>query len=302
MMNLRKLEIFTLVAELGSLSKAAKATGMAQSLVSRHIAQLEEEWGDKLFERTGRGVLLSEFGRRVQPEIQLLLDQMERLHSTVKDAAGVPSGTVHIGVLPSMSRMLIAPLFEDMQKLSPSIRLHFVEGFSGDLDEQLMSGRLDMAIINRYGSSPGRGEDALGQVDTYLVQKYRAEASAAGSIRFKDLAGLPLALPGAPNGLRSILSQHARRLGIDLNIVLEADTLSALKDIALSGCACTILPLLAVAPEVAEKKLTATPISHPAITRTIALAVTRQRPLSKAARLVLGRARKLSVRLLSAQK
>ncbi|MET0962117.1 MAG: LysR family transcriptional regulator [Noviherbaspirillum sp.] len=292
-MELRKLELFALVAGLGSLSRAAKAAGMAQSLVSRQIAQLEEEWGDRLFQRTGRGVILTDFGRHVQPEVQLLLDQAGRLQSAVKDAAGVATGTVYIGLLPSMSRTLIAPLFEDMRMRAPAVRLRFIEGFSGQLDEQLLSGRLDMAVINRYGPSPDRGEDVLGYVDTYLVSSPARRAADGDTIRFAGLAGLPLAVPGAPNGLRSVLDQHARQQGVLLDIALEIDTLSAMKDVALSGAAHTILPLMAVREEVEQGRLAALRIVEPAIRRTIALSVTRQRPLSRAGRLTVSRLRAL---------
>ena len=298
-MELRKLEIFALVAGLGSLSKAAKAAGIAQSLVSRQIAQLEAEWGDRLFQRTGRGVVLTDFGRHVQPEVQLLLDQAGRLQSAVKDAAGVPTGTVYIGLLPSMSRILIAPLFEDMRTRAPAVRLRFIEGFSGQLDEQLQSGRLDMAVINRYGPSPDRGEDVLGYVDTYLVSKPGQRSAVGESIRFAELAGLPLAVPGAPNGLRSVLDQHARQQAVQLNVALEIDTLSAMKDVALTGAACTILPLMAVREEVAQGSLVAQRITEPAIRRVIALSVTHQRMLSRAGRLTVSRLRDFVSRYLT---
>ena len=80
-MNLKQLETLALVAELGSLSRAARTLGVAQSLVSRGIGQLEAEWGDRLFERTGRGVVLSEFGRRVMPQVELLLAQSAQSQS-----------------------------------------------------------------------------------------------------------------------------------------------------------------------------------------------------------------------------
>jgi LysR family nitrogen assimilation transcriptional regulator len=291
--EIRKLEIFALVAEMGSLSKAAKAADIAQSLVSRHIAQLEDDWGDRLFQRTGRGVVLTDFGRRVQPEVRLLLQQAERLQSTIKDAAGVPTGIVHIGILPSMSRALIAPLFEEMRRVAPAVRLHFIEGLSGQLDEQLLSGRLDLAVINRYGPSPDRGEDVLGYIDTYLVGSAANRLPHARTIPFKALGNLPLVLPGAPSGLRSILDQYARQQEIKLDVALEIDTISAMKDVALSGAAFTILPMPAVSQEIAEGRLAALKIVSPGIRRTIALSITRQRPLSRAGRITVAHLRKL---------
>lgn len=300
-MNLKQLETFALIAELGSLSRVATATGTAQSLISRQLALLESEWGDRLFERTGRGMALSEFGRRVRPEVELVLAQLARLESTVKDASGVLTGTVHFGVLPSMSRELLPMLFSDLRVLAPLLRLHVTEGFSGDLDEQLGSGRLDMIIVNRYGAAAGRGEDVLGRVDTYLVGKPQA-MSALGlgaSVAFRALVDLPLVLPSAPNGLRTTLDMLERQRNVRLDIVMEVDTLTAMKDVAMSGHAFTLLPMQAIKEEIESGRLAAARLDKPVIRRIVALSFTRQRPLSRAARLVGSRARELVSGLLA---
>ena len=298
-MNLKQLQTFALVANLGSLSRAAKALDIAQSLVSRHLAQLESEWGDRLFERTGRGVVLTDFGRRVQPDIGLLLSQADRLQVVVKETAGVLTGTVHVGVLPSMSRQLLPMLFNDLSITAPAVRLHVTEGFSGSLDEQLGSGRLDMIVVNRYGAAAPRGEDALGVVDTFLVGRPDHSAFQNRIFHFRRLAGLPLVLPSTPNGLRSTLDHIAREQHVSLNVVMEVDTNTAMMDVAASGHALTILPMLAVQDECREGRLAAVRISRPFLKRTIALSFSKQRPVSKAARLVGSRLRMLTTKLLS---
>jgi LysR family nitrogen assimilation transcriptional regulator len=298
-MNLKQLETFTLVANVGSLSKAAKALDIAQSLVSRHLAQLESEWGDRLFERTGRGVVLTDFGRRLQPEVGLLLNQADRLRMAARETAGVLSGTVHVGVLPSMSRQLLPMLIDDLSATAPAIRLHVTEGFSGSLDEQLGSGRLDMIVVNRYGAAAPRGEDALGVVDTFLVGRPDHPALQNRTFQFRKLAGLPLVLPSTPNGLRSTLDHIAREQHISLNVIMEVDTNTAMKDVAASGHALTVLPMLAVRDECREGRLAAVRISKPFVKRTIALSFTKQRPLSKAARLVGSRLRSFTTKLLA---
>lgn len=297
-MNLKPLTTFCLVADLGSLSRAAATTGMAQSLVSRHITQLEAQWGDRLFVRTGRGMALSEFGRRVHPEIKRVLEQVSHLETVASESAGVLSGTVHVGVLPSMSRQLLPLLFSDLRARAPAVRLHVIEGFSGELDEQLGSGRLDMSVVNRYGSAAARGEDVLGTVETYLVGKPGHPLLSGQKVLFRQLAGLPLVLPETPNGLRSTLDQLSRRHGLQLDIVMEVDTSTAMKDVASSGHAFTLLPSMAVSQELVAGSLAAVQIVNPGIKRTIALSLTTQRPLSKAARLVAARVRYLATKLL----
>ena len=292
-MNLKQLEAVTLVAKLGSLSRAARALGTAQSLVSRSIGQIESEWGDRLFERTGRGMVLSEFGKRIFPEIELLLAQSARLHDEIRNAAGVPAGMVRIGVLPSMTRRLIPRLFANLRETAPGVRLRVVEGFSGQLDEQLDSGHLDLAVINRYGPSPRQNEDVLATVANYLVGPRDHPLANRPVVDFKDLDGVPLVLPPTPNGLRLILDQHARQQGVTLEVAIEVESLNTMKEVALSGHALTILPQLAVDDEVCAGRLGAAEIVNPKLPRSISLGLTQHHPLSRAARLVLSRLHEL---------
>lgn len=296
-MNLKQLQSFVWVAEQGSLARAAAASDVAESLISRHIAALELAWGDRLFERTGRGMALSDFGRRMLPEAHAALEQVLRLDGIARESAGVPTGVVRIGVLPSLSSQLLPLLFTDLRTAAPAVTLRASAGFSGNLDEQLASGRLDLALINRYGTAGLRGEEVLGTVDTYLIGKAGSPLLAHDSVSFRALAGVPLVLPSTPNGLRTMLDQLSRRHGVRLDVVMEFDSAAGMKDVSLSGHAYTLLPLMAVKDELARRTLGAAKVVKPAIRRTIVLALTTQRPLSRAARFVAARVRSLAPKL-----
>lgn len=298
-MKLKQLDTFLLVADMKSLSRAAIASDMAQSLVSRQIAALEGEWGRRLFDRTGRGMVLSEFGRRIYPDVKRVVEQVRQLDAVAGEAAGVLTGTVHVGVLPSLSRQLLPMLLADVRERAPALRLHVMEGFSGTLDEQLASGRLDMIVVNRYGTSALRGEDVLGKVETFLIGKTGRPELAAKTVPFRALGGLPLVLPAVPNGLRATLDVLSRRHNVTLDIVMEVDTATAMKDVAASGNAFTLLPITAVMQEIESGLLGACRVVSPGIRRTIALRLTRQRPLSEGARLVASRVRMLALGLLA---
>ena len=299
-MNFKRLEAFLLVAELGSLSRSAKVMGTTQSFVSRQIAQLEEEWGDKLFDRTGRGMTLSNFGERLRPEVSQLFEQLRQLDAAVRDNAGALSGIVRIGVIPSMARRLMPMLFTDLQQRAPAVQLHLVEEFTGVLDELLTAGRLDIAIMNRFDEMPRADEHLLGSLDTLLVGRAGHPLLRHASIRFRDLDRIPLILAPMPNGLRSHLDRHARMMGIELNIRTEVNSLAAMVNIVSNGDAFTILGELAVDNELSAGRLATSQIYDPAMTRRVSLALTRHHPLSRPARMVATRVRELATGLLSA--
>ena len=297
-MNFKHLQSFLMVAEQGSLARAAAAGDLAESLISRHISLLEAAWGARLFERTGRGMVLSEFGQRMLPQVRAAMDQILRLEVIAKESAGVPTGTVQVGVLPSLATQLLPLLFADLRLNAPEITLHAVEGFSGLLDEQLANGRLDLAVINRYGLRARRDEEVLGSAETYLIGRKGSALTSNKSIAFKSLSAIPLVLPSVPNGLRTNLNQLARRHAVQLNIVMEVDSAGGMKDVTQSGHAYTLLPWMAVKDELAQGRLEAIPIVNPGIVRTIVLSVTSQRPLSLAARHVAARIRDLAPKLI----
>ena len=190
-------------------------------------------------------------------------------------------------------------LFTDLRETAPGIRLQTAEGFSGNLDEGLSNGRLDVAVINRYGSTVSRSEEVVGKADTCLIGRAGNPLLTNNSISFKSLAKVPLVLPSAPNGLRQMLDQLARRQGIQLNIVMEVDSATSMRDVALSGHAYTLLPQMAVKEDLMRGSLVSVEIVKPAIQRTIVLALTSQHPLSRAARHVAGRIRLLVPQLLT---
>lgn len=285
--RLDRLEVAQLVADLGSVSKAAKALGVAQSAVSRHVALLEAALGDRVFERDGRGVAVSEFGQRLLPQIRLLLLQARKLEEDAREASGIATGLVHIGILESLSRLLVGRLMSELRKKHPAVRLRISEGLSGSLDEQVTTGRLDLAIVNRYGRSAPPGEDVLGRMDTFLVGRPDNPLLAAKQTPFSQLGRVPLALPWAPNGFRLALDQIARRKRVDLQVAVESDTISALRDVLLQGDVCGLLPYHAVHEEVRQGTLVASRVVQPSIPRTIAVVTTRQKPLSRATMQVL---------------
>jgi LysR family nitrogen assimilation transcriptional regulator len=258
--DLHKWSVFVAVAEMASITRAALQLGMDQSVVSRRINALERECNARLFNRTGRGVQLSEIGQRILPQVNGLLAE-----------AREPAGDVTLGLLPSTTHPLIRLLFTRLRANHPKVHLHILEGSSGQIDEWLSSGRVDIAILYRYGAeSPGL-EQALAYVDSYLIGSATDRLTARAEVPFKALNGLPFILPGAPNGLRVALDTLARKERIAVVPVMEADSLPLMKSIAEHGEAYTVLPLHAVWNEVADGRLRASRIVGPRMQRIISM-------------------------------
>jgi DNA-binding transcriptional LysR family regulator len=285
-MNSEQLRLFVQVAEHGTLTKAAIAANSLQSVISRQLGALEKECGGRLFYRTGRGVTLTELGAAFLPRVREFLTQLDQLAEDMRSFAEVPAGDVRFGILPALSDPMVSMLYRQAREQHPLVRLHLFEGSNGQLEEWVATGRVDMALLYRYGTVDTASDRVLGTVHACLVGAAGDAVTAQRTLPFRQLQGLPLVLPSVPNALRTTLDQIARREGIELTIVMEADSLPIQKNIAAGREGYAILGRQAVTREIAEGRLQAARIVSPTIERTATLVMTTQRTYTLAMRAV----------------
>jgi len=280
------LKLFLEVAELGSFSKAAIARRTVQSHISRQISELERECGARLFQRTGRGVMLTELGQRIAPRVRALLAETDQLVNDIKSSAQVPIGEVRIGMLPSAAHPLMTAVYERARERYPGIRLSVREGQGAELDALLESGAVDLAILFRYEKSARGDEQHLATVDTFLVGAAKDELTRSPTTPFSRLNRLPLVLPSRPSPWRHLLDEVSRRKGIELLVVMEADSVGLQKELAAKGGVYTVLGPYAMMEDVRAGRLQASRIVNPDLKRFVTLAMPRKGPLTLACRVV----------------
>src|SRR6218665_1112381 len=149
-MNPNDFRLFLEVAELGSFTKAAVLRQTVQSHISRQIGELEKQCGGALFRRTGRGVVLTDLGHRVEARVRGWVRDTDQLLADIRVDAGEPMGEVRLGILPSAAHPLITHVFLRLKTEFPKIKLNVREGQGGELDALLDMGSVDMAILFRY--------------------------------------------------------------------------------------------------------------------------------------------------------
>lgn len=276
-MDFALLKLFTEVAEAGTLSKPAQAAGIAQSVVSRRIANLEHELGGKLFNRTGRGVALTEAGDRALARVRTILLEAAHLSEDVHVSSAVIRGEVRIGMLTSMVHPLVGELHRIVRSQLPNVRLRVLDGTGGQIEQRLAADDIDIGIL------PSRQRGGLSQtthllrISLYLVGPPGDALTQRPTVRFARLDSLPLALPGPPSALQRILKRVARQQGVSLSVAMEADSLVIQKEMAATAGIYTILGAHAMRREVREGALQASRIVDPVIERDIMLTTGRQK-------------------------
>lgn len=275
--------VFLHVVAQGSLSKTAAALDMPQSMVSRHIAQLEQQCGERLFRRTGRGVVLTEIGEQLLPRIAELAAGAERLADDIRSVRGQPVGEVMVGLLPTAVARYAGPLFAAVRAQMPGVRLHLSEGASAQLDEHLREGRLDMAIVLREEAGPCDDEALLARLPLHVVGPAGDPLFNTGALPFAALAGLPLVVPGRPHLLRARLDRLGAEHALRLDVAVEVDSVRLQYEVAAAGGGYAIA---AAPPPGQDRRLAAARIISPVLERCVVLAVSPRRPHTRATRAV----------------
>ncbi|MCB2044476.1 MAG: LysR family transcriptional regulator [Burkholderiaceae bacterium] len=286
--DLHRWRAFVAISELGSLTRAALFLDTNQSLLSRQLNKLERDCGARLFNRTGRGVELSEAGQAMIEPVRALLADAERLEEQIHGNTREPTGQVTVGFLPSIALPIVGRLFSQVRKRYPAVNIKVLEGSSGQVEEWLADARVDIAILYRYGMSTPENEHTLALVDSYLIGAAGDPTTRAPEVPFSALDGLPFILPGAPNGLRTALDAMARQRHMQLAPVIEADSLPLQKSLVAHEHLFTVLPLHAVWTEVQGGLLQAARIIDPPFQRSVSMASAKAKGPTRAVSAVAG--------------
>lgn len=271
-MDLVQLRTFIQVAELGSLSKAADRIRIAQPALSRQIRLLEAELGVALFDRHGRGMVITERGRQLLRHAVRVLADIDELRLEAAESLDSLTGRVVIGMPPTVSDMISVPLVKALRGAHPQLELRLISAFTGFLLDGLQRGEIDVAVL--YDPLPTRSirSRPLLIENLFLIGQPGAEFPPDQEVSFSRLATQPLLLPSPRHGLRAIVDRCAAQANVTLKVDIETDSFVTLKDLVMHGFGHTILPLASISADIAAGRLWARPLIDPVPTRRLVLA------------------------------
>jgi LysR family transcriptional regulator, nitrogen assimilation regulatory protein len=278
-MDLKQLEYFRHVAELGSFTRAASFLSVVQPALSRQVRQLEVELGQNLFERNGRGVVLTDAGSRLLEHTRGILTQVGRARQELEDQRNGDSGHFALGLPPSLGSSVTVPLVKAFAKSLPNARLATVEGLSAYILEWLNVGRVDCALV--YNATASATVDLQPLLDDQLFLIAPLErGSAAKSIPLADLADYPLIIPSRPHAMRMAVENALASVDRKIRVVHEIECIPAVIDLVRQGHGYGVLPLNAVKATQWSNAVLLKTIGRPVLKISLSIATSAQRPRS----------------------
>ncbi len=284
-MDLKQLEYFSRVADLGSFSRASDALDIAQPALSRHVRLLESELGAHLFVRHGRGVRLTDRGRLLLEHASGILHQCERAVASVRSPDAEVAGRIAVGLPPSLCRLIAVPLLQALRSRFPALRVSLREGLSSHLLDWLRNGSLDCAVL--YNAIPGRDLvlQPLGEEARYLIaSSTHADPVLGTKVGLSTLARLPLVLPSHPHATRVMVESRLAEKRLKPTIAAEVDGVSAILALVAAGHGYGVLPRSALLSSPDVDKLSAKAFVGNPFRSRVALATASRRPDSEAQR------------------
>lgn len=274
-MDLKQLTYFVRVAELGSFTRASIVLDIAQPALSRQVRLLEVELRQNLLVRNGRGISLTEAGKVLLEHARGVLHQMERLREELSRVRGSLAGRVAVGLPPTLGRILAVPLTREFKALMPDATLSIIDGLSKTMQESLLTGQLDIALVYNALPTPGIELRPLLQDELLLVQGGTVPDT---PVDLAEIAQYPLIIPARPNALRMHVETALLNISAQPRIAMEVNSVATILDLVADGVGCAVLSRHAVLTASQPERFTLRRIVNPGLFPLLSIAVGADRP------------------------
>lgn len=282
--KLMHIRMFVAVYEEGSFTVAASREGLVQSGVSAHVRQLEAQLGVRLFSRD-RAIVPTPAGHAYYKQCVQLL----RLHEAASNAVGrraePATGTLRIGMIPTMTRSVFSRALRLFETTYPNVSVQLTEGTGALLVTSVRRGMLDFAITQRMsyeaGGASGLGISVFTRTPAFLVSSPNSNLPHCEPIRLSKIDDLHLVLPvGRRPLLEQYLIDHNVRVVQRLN---RFESMLGAMDLVRSSHWTAIISGLFIADDLRRRRFTLNPLADPILWDEMLLVEPTRKPLTIAA-------------------
>ena len=254
--SLRSIRLFAAAYEERSFTRAAQRESATQSGVSQHIRDLEDTLGVSLFIRGDGVVRPTPAGTAYYQACVDVLKAHERAAQSIPRYKKGHAGELTLGLLPAMTRSVLAPAFARFTQANPNVAVRVIEAYSGELIDRVRAGEMTFAIVP---AAPATNTNGLRP--SLFARTFELLVSAPGSghvhgapVRLADLAPLHLVLPGHENSRRPIIEAYLWANNVSVESRLEFDTALGILDLVAQGGWSVILPAVMMSRELEKSQ------------------------------------------------
>ncbi len=286
-MNLKQLEAFVKVAELGNYSKAAKEMFLTQPTVSAHIFSLEKELGVRLFVRSTKEVYLTGEGKTLYRYAKEMVDLETKIKECFVKSEEQEGSVITIAASTIPSQYLLPKIMLEFRKKYPKEQIKIVQADSGEVVDAVVEHRVDVGFTGTVLEKKHCTYIPFYQDELVIIapntEKYQGlKAQSGGDISW--LKEENVIVREAGSGTRKEAQKQLSGAGIDvekLNVIASMENQETIKNSVIQGMGVSVLSGLATAAEVSAGKILTFPIPGASGGRSINLVYNKNYPLTK---------------------
>jgi LysR family transcriptional regulator, nitrogen assimilation regulatory protein len=275
------------VCEEGSFTRAAARENATQSGISQHVAAVERALGVKLFERAASGVAPTPAGLRYYRRCIEAVAQIDSANEEIRGFAGVVTGDLRIGLIPTMTRAALSPTLEQFVPRYSDVRLHIVEGYSGLLTDMVLADELDFAVVPTFEGRFGLKSRLIVRDREMLVSSPGRGFAPLAPVRLKDCGPLKIIVPGRSNVRRRNIEIYFQTHQVEIAEMIEMDAMIGTLEFVARSDWVAILSGLICVNDLASGERVINPIADPPLFAEFVVISPARRTLSTQARLFL---------------
>jgi LysR family transcriptional regulator, nitrogen assimilation regulatory protein len=240
--SVRDLTLFVAVYEERSFTAAAERERATQSGVSQHIRKLEDTLGVRLFTRSKGEVQPTPAGDALYLKSIDILRLYDAAKKAVKSYGKGLEGQLVVGLMPTMTRSVLAPALARFVADNPNVSINVIEAYSATLTQQVRAAEIDFAIVPAFACPPGLSSRLFLRTPEVLVSNPSLGLAHGTPVRLAALSPVKLVLPGKPNTRRHTLETYCAANGVSIERLIELDAMLATLDLVARSDWMTVLP------------------------------------------------------------
>jgi DNA-binding transcriptional LysR family regulator len=291
-MDFDQLTTFIEIAKLGSFSRAGQKLFRSQPAVSAQVRQLEQEYGEKLFDRGRKSVRLTSAGETLFEYAVRMVNLRAESQRAVADKATTPRGVLALGANEATCLYVLPDIFAEYHQMYPSVQISIYRNFSHKVLQKVEDGSIDVGIVTLPAKSQSLKFHPIFRDRVMLMVNPRNPLAKLKTVRMKDIAEQPLIFPRT-GYTRQLLDKHFRPYKPQLQITMELTSVGMIKCFVAAGLGVSLISASFARNEVRAGEVKLIPIADVELWRELGIVYRRDRtlPRSSAAFIALVRQR-----------
>ena len=269
--SFRDLSLFVAAYEERSFTAAAVRENATQPGVSQHIRKLEDRLGVRLFARGIGAVVPTPAGDELYWRAVEMLRAREAAERSVRAYGRALEGEVHVGLMPTVTRCVLAPALDRFMGEQPNVVVRIAEAYSAHLTPRVQAGELDFAVVPAFGGATGLRSRTFLRTPEVLVSGAGSGLPHGGGVRLAGLGPLRIMVPGPGNTRRGTLESYFASNDVRVERMAELDSMLGTLDLVATTGWVTVVPGIMMASETTRRQFTVCRLADPPLMLDLAL-------------------------------